>query len=1357
MKKKFGEYYIGLDIGTDSIGYAVTDLDYKIQKLNGKAMWGIRLFEAGKTAEERRLHRIARRLNDRKKQRLSLLRDLFTEEINKVDPNFFQRLKDSKFVIDDKNIFQPYALFNDKSGMTDKTYYQQYPTIYHLRKALIESNQKDDIRLIYLASHHIIKHRGHFLLSVKDSDTRIDFIDYYQSLAYVLSEELDIHLELNDDEINQLKELLSNIEISNSDKQRQLIKLLSFSTNQEKEIAKFLAGNMGKLSVLYQDELLKDSDFEKLKFSESKYEENVDAIANLLEERMKVISVLKSLYDWSVLQDILHDYDYMSFAKVANYDEHKRDLADLKRVFKLYLSKLDYKNFFSDNKVNDNYVAYIGATNKVGKKLKTEKRCSQDAICKAVKKLLEPIKDNDALTAAVYQKADSGRLLPKQKIKDNSVIPNQIHKIELERILENAAKHYDFLNQMDEQNGLTVAEKILSILTFRIPYYVGPLNPAHSVDGKTKQSDGSHHAWIKKRAGFEHTKIYPWNFDKVVDVEASAERFILNMTNQCSYLAGEDVLPKNSLLYSEYMVRNEINNLKVNGQKLEAQLKDAIFEDLFKKQKRVSVKKIKDYLVSNGHVAADDQITGIDISVKSSLKSYHAFVEKLGKDFVINHKPQIEDIIRYITLFGDDAKLLRKRLKKHYGNLMSDTQIKDIAKLKFTGWARLSEKLLTGIHHTTAENGIEQHINIISAMRIYGDNLMELLSRRYQFSEQINAHNKAMQGNAAALSYKLVDDLYVSPALKRGIWQTLLIVKELVKIMGRQPKRIFIEMARGPEEKKRTHSRKQKLIDLYKSIKTDKDWAAEIADHSDAEMRSKKLYLYYLQMGKCMYTGQTIDLHDLLNRNSKYDIDHIFPRSKVKDDSFDNLVLVDKNSNAYKSDDYPIGQEIRKARFGLWKSLLDRGLLTQKKFNRLTRNTSLSAEELADFVARQLVETRQSTKAVAGLLGNLYQDSEIVYVKAANVSKFRQDNDMIKVRAVNDLHHAKDAYLNIVVGNVYHTKFTKNPKLIFSRVLDQKEKLSLNHMFSYPVERDGVVAWQMGKDGSLHMVKQMMKKNNIQFTRYAYTVSGGFYDQMPLKKGKGQFPLKTGDMRLSNIARYGGYNKVSGAYFCLVKHMVKNKQVLTLEAIPVIYAQQFETDRLFRESYLTEVLKLNNPNLVIKKIKFNALFDINNMKVHITGRSGKDLLFKHAHQLILDYKWQLYIKRIDQMIVRAAAPDELVKKEIDAEKNIELYDIFISKLMKKCYFTKLRAQYKTLNELRDNFIEVSLDNQIKTLMQILKFFKCDRELTNLQLIQGVPNAGKISFSKNIHKNNSAYLIHQSITGLFEQKIDLLKL
>ena len=70
MSKK---YYLGLDIGTNSVGWAVTDENYNLCKYAGKRMWGIRLFEGGETAEQRRISRSNRRRLSRKKQRIDLL------------------------------------------------------------------------------------------------------------------------------------------------------------------------------------------------------------------------------------------------------------------------------------------------------------------------------------------------------------------------------------------------------------------------------------------------------------------------------------------------------------------------------------------------------------------------------------------------------------------------------------------------------------------------------------------------------------------------------------------------------------------------------------------------------------------------------------------------------------------------------------------------------------------------------------------------------------------------------------------------------------------------------------------------------------------------------------------------------------------------------------------------------------------------------------------------------------------------------------------------------------------------------------------------------------------------------------
>ncbi len=163
MKKEFGDYFLGLDGGTDSLGWAVTDENYELLKFNGKAMWGVRLFEGGQTAAERRLHRAARRRQQRKGQRTALLQMLFAEEISKVDPGFFLRLKESNLHVEDKSVSQTNGLFFEE-GFTDKDFFAAYPTDYHLRKTLIENQRPPyDVRLVYLALHHILKNRGHFL------------------------------------------------------------------------------------------------------------------------------------------------------------------------------------------------------------------------------------------------------------------------------------------------------------------------------------------------------------------------------------------------------------------------------------------------------------------------------------------------------------------------------------------------------------------------------------------------------------------------------------------------------------------------------------------------------------------------------------------------------------------------------------------------------------------------------------------------------------------------------------------------------------------------------------------------------------------------------------------------------------------------------------------------------------------------------------------------------------------------------------------------------------------------------------------------------------------------------------------
>lgn len=636
---------------------------------------------------------------------------------------------------------------------------------------------------------------------------------------------------------------------------------------------------------------------------------------------------------------------------------------------------------------------------------------------------------------------------------------------------------------------------------------------------------------------------------------------------------------------------------------------------------------------------------------------------------------------------------------------------------------------------------------------------MQLLSGKYGFTDAVNAFNHDKNGTITIdTAGQAVDELAVSPAVKRSIRRTLAVIKEVTKAMGHAPKRIFLEVARGPAENQknqRTKSRKQALLECYAVCKKEEPMLCETLQNTEeGTLRKDKLYLYYTQLGRCMYSGEPIDLADLYDDN-KYDIDHIYPRSQTKDDSLQNRVLVKRVLNEKKDKTYPVPETMRNAKtIALWKHLLELNLISKEKYYRLMRTTSLSAEELAGFIARQLVETRQSSKATAQLLTQLYPDSEIVYSKAKNVSEFRTAFKFAKCRSVNDYHHAKDAYLNIVVGNVYHVKFTKNPIWF----IKSGEDYSLKCVFDYPAQRGGETAWL--PDGSfIATVRKTMAKNNILFTRYATEQKGAFFDQQPVKKGNGQMPLKTSDPRLADFNKYGGYNKVAGAYFALVRHTVKGKRVKTFESVPVHKAKYFEQHPEALLPYFGK--NLQDPEILLPKVKINALFSVDGFKMHLSGKSNARLVFKNANQLVLPEQQYAYFYRIDKWIeqnrkYKTVQPISSLRK-LTKEDNIEIYDTLYHKLRDTIYHQRLSAQVETFEKCRERFIQLTLEEQCIFLSNALKMFQCNAMSADLTLCGGVGHAGVLLLNNDITKLTNIKLIFQSVTGLFENELDLASL
>lgn len=429
---------------------------------------------------------------------------------------------------------------------------------------------------------------------------------------------------------------------------------------------------------------------------------------------------------------------------------------------------------------------------------------------------------------------------------------------------------------------------------------------------------------------------------------------------------------------------------------------------------------------------------------------------------------------------------------------------------------------------------------------------MQLLSDKFTFKKSIEEYvNEYYNRTSKSISKKL-DEMYISNFIKRPIIRTLDILNDVVKVQGQAPERIFIEMARGADDEqkgKRIKTRYEQLIELYKKVK-DEDIprlskepegqndkvlqrvSKELEDHKDNDLQSRTLFLYFLQLGKSMYTGKSIDINSITNGDGTYNIEHIYPRSFVKDDSIiNNLVLVESEINGRKQDTFPVDVSIRQDMHGYWSYLHKVGLVSDEKYKRLTRTTPFTDEEKFEFINRQLVETSQSTKAVATLLKEMYPETEIVFVKAGTVSDFRQKFKLPKSRAVNDLHHAKDAYLNIVVGNVFHCKFSKQ----FWRK-DEPHNAKVEVIFNHPVECNGTTVWNGAKDKD--RVVKIAGKNTAHITKYAFCKKGGFFWQMPKPAKEGLSPIK----KDRPTEKYGGYNSSTASFFVLVKYKtVKNR------------------------------------------------------------------------------------------------------------------------------------------------------------------------------------------------------------------------
>lgn len=290
-----------------------------------------------------------------------------------------------------------------------------------------------------------------------------------------------------------------------------------------------------------------------------------------------------------------------------------------------------------------------------------------------------------------------------------------------------------------------------------------------------------------------------------------------------------------------------------------------------------------------------------------------------------------------------------------------------------------------------------------------------------------------------------------NPVVARSFNQARLVFNELVKQHG-SPYFVNIETARDLSRSKKDRDQIKKTQNANKARKEAlrTEYQDRLADLSrrpgnetlDDELTGPqfiKMRLCDEQGGKSIYSLKPLDRDQILSNPFYAEIDHIWPRSKTFDNSFDNQVLVLAGENQNKQDRIPYdfmngaGDPARWREFEAWVKGCHE-MSAEKKYRLLAQQIS----DTDEFKARNLVDTRYVTRLFSRMLREYVRfdgnpvDDEFQEILPDDSGKERYDRFMrarvrnpqgrltdflrgkwglakLKDREKSDLHHALDA------------------------------------------------------------------------------------------------------------------------------------------------------------------------------------------------------------------------------------------------------------------------------------------------------------------------------------------------------------
>ena len=581
------------------------------------------------------------------------------------------------------------------------------------------------------------------------------------------------------------------------------------------------------------------------------------------------------------------------------------------------------------------------------------------------------------------------------------IIDENGNKIDLSNVFTIGAYRKEILQifetQKDYHKNLTdeFCDEYLMIFNRKRKYYEGPGNE------KSRTNYGMYTTKLDEDGNYITEKNI---FEKLI--------------GKCTIYPEELRAAMASYSAQEFNLLNDLNNLTINGRKLEEAEKRNIVEQI-KASNIVNMRKI----IADVMGEKIEQLDGARED-KSKKEIFHKFevynkmrkaLAEINVDITEFSREELDEI-GYILTINTDMEAMVEAFKD--STIALQDEIRDCLIMfrknngsLFGKWHSFSLKIMNELIPEMYEQSKEQ-MTLLTEMGVF-----QSKSDEYQGLKYIPV-------DAAS------DDIF-NPVVRRSVRISLKILNEILRKYGTLDD-VIIEMPRdrnSKEEKERITENQKKnekelgyienILASIHNIRITK------ADYSSQKQLNLKLKLWNEQDGKCLYSGRIIHPNDLIKHPDMFEIDHIIPRSISFDDSRNNKVLVYRTENQKKGNQTPYyylthsnGEwsfEQYKATVMILSKKKEYPLSRKKVQNLLFSEDITKIDVLKGFINRNINDTGYASRVVLNTIQSYFKakecDTKVKVIKGSYTHQMRVNMKLDKNREESYSHHAVDAML----------------------------------------------------------------------------------------------------------------------------------------------------------------------------------------------------------------------------------------------------------------------------------------------------------------------------------------------------------